>query len=274
MTEAVRICTAASSATATPDCRGNVLVSGSYGGKYNAFHAGKHGLRGVVLNDAGVGLNDAGIDGLDYLDAVGLPAATAAARSCHIGDGEHMLEHGIVSYVNGSAAHLGCAAGQGVRECAELMCRGPIVNAAMPPISGGKRYEMSAPGAMPPVVCLDAAPMLEPRDAGSIVITGSHAALFRGRPDDVIKYAVRAIFFSDAGVGLDSAGIARLPTLDERGIAAATASVASAAIGNARSIYYDGVLSHVNAAAAACNAIPGMRVRVFVASLVERWRSA
>ncbi len=114
--------------------------------------------------------------------------------------------------------------------------------------------------------------MLEAADVGSIVVTGSHAALFRGRPDGVINVAVRAIFFSDAGVGLDNAGIARLPTLDERGIAAATASVESAAIGDARSIYYDGVMSFTNATAASLGARPGMSVQAFIRTLLSRWR--
>ena len=65
--------TAPSSATAPGDCRGNVLVSGSYGGEYNAYHAGKRGLGGVILNDAGVGEDGAGIRGLAYLDPVGSP---------------------------------------------------------------------------------------------------------------------------------------------------------------------------------------------------------
>ena len=55
MSEAIRIVTVSSSATATEDCRGQVLVSGSYGGEYNGYHAAKWGIRGVVLNDAGVG---------------------------------------------------------------------------------------------------------------------------------------------------------------------------------------------------------------------------
>src|SRR5690242_18595535 len=94
------ICTAPSSATATDDCRGNVLVSGSYGGEYNAWHAAKWGLRGVILNDAGVGKDNAGIRGLEYLNDVGLPAATADAQTCHIGDGEHMLSTGRISFIN------------------------------------------------------------------------------------------------------------------------------------------------------------------------------
>ena len=265
----VKIYTASSSATAPADCKGHVLISGSYGGEYNAYHAGKWGLRGVVLNDAGVGKSGAGIRGLPYLDRVGLPAATADARTCHIGDAEHMLAFGKISYVNQAAITLGCRAGDSVRSCAERMRTAPVIDAPMPTVAGGRRYIISK--APPPVIFLDAAPMLEPTDAGSIVITGSHAALFRGKPDDVIKPAVRAIFFSDAGVGLDNAGIARLPTLDDRGIAAATASADSAEIGNSRSIYRDGILSYVNETAAVLGAKPGMTLSDFVTALVARW---
>jgi hypothetical protein len=264
----VRICTASSSATATSDCRGQVLVSGSYGGEYNAFHAGKWGIRGVILNDAGVGKNGAGIRGLAYLDRVGLPAATADARTCHIGDAEHMLAHGTVSHVNDAARALNCRPGESVRDCAERLRAAPIVATSMPEVHGGRRVMIrSAPA--PAIVCLDAAPLLEEGDAGAIVITGSHAALFRGKPDNVIKPAVRAIFFSDAGVGLDRAGIARLPTLDQRGIAAGCASADSAEIGDAQSIYRDGVLSHVNDTAARLGARAGMRVEDFVTALAD-----
>jgi hypothetical protein len=268
-----RILTASSSATAPGDCRGHVLISGSYGGEYNAYHAGKRGLRGVVLNDAGVGRNRAGIRGLDYLDAVGLAAAAADARTCHIGDGEHMLEHGVISHVNRAAARLGCAPGNSVRECAERMRSGAVVDAPMPAIAGGQRHVLSARPGEPALICIDAAPMLEATDAGSIAVTGSHAALFRGKPDGVIQVDVRAIFFSDAGIGLDDAGVARLPTLDERGIAAATATADSAEIGNARSIHADGIMSRVNATAADLGARTGDSIRGFIETLLTRWRA-
>jgi len=271
MSAEVRICTASSSATATNECRGQVLVSGSYGGEYNAFHAGKWGIRGVILNDAGVGKNGAGIRGLAYLDRVGLAAATADARTCHIGDAQHMLAHGIISYVNSAARAIGCVPGDSVRRCAERLRTAPVVNSPMPEVHGGKRVVIRASPA-PAIVCLDAAPLLEDGDAGAIVITGSHAALFRGKPDDVVKPQVRAIFFSDAGVGLDRAGIARLATLDERGIAAGCASADSAEIGNAQSIYREGVLSHVNETAARLGGYAGGRIFEFVDSLWEVWR--
>ena len=269
---APEIVTASSSATAPASCRNNVLISGSYGGEYNAYHAAKNALRGVVLNDAGVGKDNAGVSGLAYLDRIGLPAGAAAAQSGCIGYGGEMLAEGVISFVNQAAAALGCAAGQTVRACAEAMRKGEIVDAPPPEIAGGKRYVMrDAPGE-PRVICLDAAPMLEAGDAGAIVVTGSHAALFRGRPDDVVKPDVAAIFFSDAGVGKDQAGIKRLRLLDERNIAAGAASAASAPIGYARAIYQDGVLSHVNEAAARRGARPGMTVHAFVDHLIETHR--
>src|SRR5205085_7269468 len=111
MTEATsrgEIFTVSASSQVNESHRGHVIVSGSYGGEYNAHHAGKWGLRGVILNDAGVGKDDAGIRGLPYLDQIGLAAATADANTCHIADGEHMLAHGVISHVNHAAAALGC----------------------------------------------------------------------------------------------------------------------------------------------------------------------
>ncbi|MBN9009143.1 MAG: hypothetical protein J0H63_03085 [Rhizobiales bacterium] len=236
------ISTVSASSQVNAGNRGHVIVSGSYGGEYNAYHAGKWGLRGVVLNDAGVGFGDAGIRGLAYLDRIGLPAATADAWTCHIADGAHMLEHGIVSHVNEAAARLGCRVGESVRAVAERMSNAPVVEGELPPIAGGERHTIRDVAGMPPVICLDAAPMLVPADAGAIAVTGSHAALFRGQPDNVISIDLTGIFFSDGGMGMDGAGITRLADLDKRGMPAGAAAAASASIGNSRSIYERGVL--------------------------------
>jgi hypothetical protein len=162
MVEEVLICTAASSATAGDACRGHVLISGSYGGEYNAYHAARWGARAVILNDAGVGKDRAGIRGLDYLSRIGMAAATADANTCHIGDGDHMLEVGITSHDNAIAARLGCRIGTSVRECALHLRRAPLAVCPLPPILGGKRYLVHEALGEPPIVCLDAAPLLIP----------------------------------------------------------------------------------------------------------------
>ena len=264
--EDVRILTVASCSFVREEHRSHVVVSGSYGGKYNAFNAAKWGVRGVIMNDAGIGKDNAGIVGLAYLDAIGLAAAAADAGTCHIGDGDHMLAHGVISHVNRAAAALGCKPGQGVRECAELM-RAAAVPTEMPPaISDGARYILRDNHGEPRLVCADSIGMIEPADAGQIVVTASHGALSGGRPDNAVAPDVRAVFFSDggAGGGMDGAGIARLVPLDRRGIPAGAVSADSAPIGDSRALYRDGILSHVNQAAVHLGAHPGMTLKAFI----------
>jgi hypothetical protein len=193
--EAVRIVTVASCSNLRDEHRRHVAVSGSYGGRYNAYNAAKWPVRAVIMNDAGVGKDDAGIIGLEFLDRIAMAAATADAMTCHIGDGEHMLAHGIVSHVNKTAAALGCKVGQSVRECAELM-RAAVPPTEMPPaITDGARYILR--DGEPGLVCADSIGMIVPEDAGKIVVTASHGALSGGRPDNAVAPDVYACFFSD-----------------------------------------------------------------------------
>jgi hypothetical protein len=115
--------------------------------------------------------------------------------------------------------------------------------------------------------------MLVPEDAGSIAVTGSHAALFRGKPDGIIGPDLHAVFFNDAGVGKDGAGIRRLAHLDERKMPAGAVAASSAPIGNARAIYADGILSHLNETAKARGGQPGMPLRDFIDILLKAART-
>jgi len=85
--------------------------------------------------------------------------------------------------------------------------------------------------------------------------------LLGGKPETALKYDVRAAFYNDAGIGIDEAGVSRLPALDARGIPAATVSAASARIGDARSTYEVGVISRVNSHSALLGLKPGMTAR-------------
>jgi hypothetical protein len=265
----VAIVTTSSSATAPDETRGAVLISGSYGGEYNAWHALRKGARAVILNDAGVGKNGAGIAGLAWLEALGVPGATAAVMSCHIGDGAHMLAHGRISHINAAAAALGCAVGESVGDCAEKLRQARPYAGTPPAIEGGKRYLISANPGERRVLALDAAPLLTPDDAGAIAITGSHAALFRGRPDGVISVDLFAVFFNDAGIGLDRAAVSRLADLDQRGMIAAAVAADSAEIGHARDAYSTGVISVVNEAARRSGIVPGDSLAAVVTRLAR-----
>ena len=66
----------------------------------------------------------------------------------------------------------------------------------------------------PQVWALDSASLVVPEHHGAIVLTGSHGGLLGGRPETALKYDVRAAFYNDAGIGIDEAGVSRLPALD------------------------------------------------------------
>ena len=57
------------------DARGRAAIAASHGGVYAAYVAAKAGLKAVILSDAGVGRERAGISGLAYLATMGMPAA-------------------------------------------------------------------------------------------------------------------------------------------------------------------------------------------------------
>jgi hypothetical protein len=271
----VNILTVASCSNIRAEHRSQVIVSGSYGGRYNAFNAAKWPVRAVIMNDAGIGKDDAGIVGLEYLDQIGMAAATADAQTCHIGDGDHMLAHGVISHVNRTAAALGCAPGQSVRDCAERMRAAAVPTAAPPPISDGARFVMRDVPGEPVLICADSIGMLQAGDVGRIVVTASHGALSGGRTDDVVPLGIRAVFFSDAGPGggMDGAGIARLADLDRKGIVAGATSADSAPIGDSRALYRDGILSHVNGPATRAGGQAGMKLRDFVDLVVAAAKS-
>jgi hypothetical protein len=99
-------------------------------------------------------------------------------------------------------------------------------------------------------VLVDSASLIRTEDQGQIIVTASHGALVGGDAKLALRVDAYAATFSDAGVGSERAGIGRLAALEARGIAGLTVSAQSARIGDAGSVFADGVISYVNATAA------------------------
>lgn len=252
-----------------PEARGKVVVSGSHGGVYPAHLAVKAGLRAVILNDAGIGKDRAGIGCLDYCQRVGMAAATVAHDSCRIGDTADILARGRISHANDLARDCGVVPGQGCLEAAERLCAAsppPGIPAAGVEMKEGRRVLDDGPGR---IVLIDSAALVEPTDTGQIVVTGSHGGLVGGDPAMALRVEALAAFFNDAGFGANDQGITRLPALDERGIIAATVSASSARIGEAESTYRDGVLSAVNRTAERAGLCAGQACRDAIAMLLN-----
>jgi hypothetical protein len=159
------------------------------------------------------------------------------------------------------------AAGQTCRDALNALAAAPAWNAALPPRPGEGRRTRELNGAQRPVVLVDSAALVDPADAGAVIVTGSHGALVGGRPELALRVDGFAGLFNDAGGGPDGWGCSRLPALDRRGIAGATVWAASARIGDAGSTCDDGRLSAVNATAAACGLAVGQPARDAVARL-------
>ena len=239
---------------------GQVLVAGSHGGIIAAYLGAKAGAHALVLNDAGLGKDRAGIAGLFYLEQIGMAAAAVDCMSARIGDGADMLARGVVSHANLQAAFCGVLQGQSCREAAARLRNAAPPHSAPPPYSEGRWQVHSSP---PEVWALDSIGKLLPEDAGRILVIGSHGALLGGRRESALPVDAAAAVFNDAGVGADRIGISRLPVLGARGIPAVAVDCMSARIGDGRSMWDSGVILHVNAPAAGRGAARGMGVQDF-----------
>lgn len=235
---------------------GTVVLCGSHGGVYPAAVASQARARAAIFNDAGIGYQSAGIAGVIALASVGLAAASVACMSCEIGSAADTRDNGRISFVNAPAQALGVEAGQTAIEAARLLEKAPIPEEHLEkPVETWATVPLGADGT--DVHLLDSAALIGPRDAGQIVITGSHGGLVGGDPQRALKVDARVAVFNDAGVGKNGIGVMRLPALDQRGVAAVTVSHETARIGDAASIFETGVLSATNRSAAALGAREG-----------------
>jgi hypothetical protein len=244
------------------EAAGAVVVNASHGGIYAAYVAAKLGVLAAVFNDAGVGRDKAGIAGLDYLEDLGIAAATVGHDTARIGDGADMITRGVITHANTVAIALGCQPGVGCSEAASRLQKAVHSGREPPPALEAAFLVISEP---PALWALDSASLVAAEHAGTVIATGSHGGLLGGRPDTALKADALAALFNDAGIGIDEAGVSRLSALDARGIAAATVAAASARIGEGRSTYEDGILTRVNRCAAALGIAPGISAREFVA---------
>jgi hypothetical protein len=118
------------------------------------------------------------------------------------------------------------------------------------------------------VTVMDSITMVTREDAGAIVVCGSHGGV--SSAEFALAVPLRVVFFNDAGVGKDNAGIVALDMLEERGIAAGTVAHTSARIGDSRDTWESGVISYVNRSARTLGLVPKRLLRVALMDLLAR----
>ena len=242
---------------ATDQARGQIVISGSHGGHYAAALASRAGIRAVIFNDAGIGLEQAGVAGVLSLAEMGMAAAATDCQTCRIGSAHDAHAHGRISVVNAVAARLGVEPGMSVADALDRLADAPTPDGELPPYAEARK-SITLPGAKTEIWLLDSASLIKPEDEGQIVITGSHGGLIGGDPARALKADVWIAIFNDAGIGIDDAGVTRLPALDQKSIAAVAVDCMTARIGDAASAYETGVISRANQTALEMGAEHGM----------------
>ena len=104
----------------TLEMRGQIVVTGSHGGISAAHLALAHPPSLAVFNDAGMGLDGAGIKGLDLLNASNVAACAVSHISARIGEAKSTFATGEISAVNSLAVRAGICIGLPCSEAINL----------------------------------------------------------------------------------------------------------------------------------------------------------
>ncbi|MDA7948191.1 MAG: hypothetical protein MPJ78_12035 [Hyphomicrobiaceae bacterium] len=253
------------------DHTGAHVCTGSHGGLAVGRYALFRRVCSLICHDAGIGMDDAGIRALEFLDTYGLAAAAVDHRTARIGDSDDMVARGIISCVNRIATDCGVAGGMSCARAFEIMQKNAPAPEIPENIVSGVFRRIAVQGSCEiGVHALDSASSITDEDAGHVVVTGSHGGLPGAVRGNAIKAKVMFAAFNDAGVGIDEAGIARLAALDDVGVAAVAVCCRSARIGDGLSTYETGTVSHANHRARSLGAAHGIPLRDYIDQLLRK----
>jgi hypothetical protein len=105
-----------------PEDANSIVITGSHGGLLggNPQSALRGGALAIVFNDAGIGIDEAGISRLGPLAARGIAAAAVDTHTARIGEARSTWAHGRISRINAVAHSRGARPGMSVPEFAAL----------------------------------------------------------------------------------------------------------------------------------------------------------
>lgn len=118
-----------------------------------------------------------------------------------------------------------------------------------------------------PVILMDSISLIGAKDAGTVIVCGSHGGAISGA--FARKHPPALVFFNDAGVGKRRAGIVSLDVLQRSGIPAAAISHVSARIGDATDAWDNGAVSFCNDLARNLGVSPGASIQEAVATFAQ-----
>ena len=254
-----------------------ILVCGSHcgGNRDLARHIKSCHVKAVFLNNAGVGKNQAGIRGLTHYDAENILACAVDHESAEIGIARDTWESGIISHTSIQAEEVGIQIGDSVQEAVIKIIdiidhrSATQQNQGFESLINEKKGNSSKSDLKKPqfqtqidgvsITVIDSITFLTKDNAGDIVVCGSHGGLSAG--GYARKHRVKAVFFNDAGIGKNNAGIKSLDLLNNAGIIACTVDRMSAEIFNGQDTLSNGMISVCNQLAKSGNIKENMTVK-------------
>ena len=235
----------------------DVVVPASYLGVLPARLMAPHRPRAVIGHDGDVGMDGAGIAGLWYLEALGIPAATASAASAELGNGMDQCACGVISRFNIYAERCGVAEGMPVREAARLLaCNDPAGE-----IDEGTKIRRAVVAASPTgreLVVTDSIVFAQPGDSRNVLVTAGHTG--RSGADFLLEVSPHGFICADGGRGKNDAGIAGLAIVERHGLAGGSFDAWTAPIGDAFKAYEIGKVGACNSVAVQRGVEVGMAV--------------
>lgn len=259
-----------------PDNVSPILVCASHCGDNGTFARKLKNchVKAVFLNNAGIGKNQAGISGLVHYEAENILACAVDCNSAEIGVARDTWESGIISHTNAQAHDAGVQIGDSVQEAVAK-----IINLIKRPSSNHinkniesiviekeestgkvvlkKQIQTHIDGVS--ITVTDSITFLNENNAGNIVVCGSHGGISAGHYAQ--KHRLKAVFFNDAGIGKNNAGIKSLDALNDAGIIACTVDCMSAEIFNGQDTLDNGIITVCNQLAKAKNIREMMTVK-------------
>ncbi len=226
-------------------------------------------MRGLLAHDAGVGRDGAGVSGLALAERLGVPAATVAAHSARIGDGESVYADGLVSHANRLATVLGVVIGGKAGDAAHAMLAAPPGAPSPEPIVD-RRQRIAREMAVGRIVLVDSMLFAGPENRHDVLCAGSHGG--RVNMTRALEIRPRGALFSDGGGARDRSGVDGLPLLDVSDVPAAAVDAMRARIGESASTWADGVISAVNETARRAGVLVGQPAATAAHAMLEHRR--
>lgn len=221
----------------------DVVVAASYVGVLPARMMAVHRPRGIIGHDACVGKDAAGIAGLWYLEALGIPSATADGMSAEMGNGRDLYESGVISYVNYPAEMVGVKVGMPVREAAALLSDVDPTDVEV----GNKirREIMDEHPSGRRIVVTDSIVWALPEDEQrSVLVTAGHTG--RSGASFLLEANPWGFICHDGGMSKNNSGITGLKTTEDAGLAGACIDGNSSPVGDAFTAWRIGTISAHN----------------------------